>query len=213
MVAEKKIHRFWFSGVFEPTVDFFDLLNQQADKTMEGLNALSKWLKEDGVERCQIVRDLERQADEMKLNIENKLVVCFVTPFDREDIYGLSSSLDEVMNITKAVVREMEALSVSPEGTKLVEMSEILVEGTASLKASFEALRGNLRQAADHALQAKKTDTRTAKVYRQAMSELLEEDDIKHILRVKEIYKVMMEGAERIDRVGDYLLHAIVKMS
>jgi predicted phosphate transport protein (TIGR00153 family) len=216
MVAEKKVpksHLQWFSGIFEPTVDFFELLNVQADKTLEGVQALAKWLKEDGTDRCQIVRDLEKEADEMKLDLEKKLVRSFVTPFDREDIYELSTTMDEVINAAKNVCREMEAFQVAPQGTRLQEMAEMLVEGTTCLNTSIHALRTDLRLAADQALQTRKTDTRTAKVYRAAIQELLETDDFKRIFKVKEVYKVLMEGAERIDRVGETLLHAIVKMS
>ena len=213
MVAEKKKHLHWFSGIFEPTVDFFELLNKQADKTLEGWQALLQWLKEDGEEGGLRVKELERQADELKMDLERKLVSSFVTPFDREDIYELSSSIDEVINITKAVVREMQAMGVRTSGTKLVEMAELLIEGVISLQKSIKSLKSDLKMSSDHALQARKTDSRFAKLYRPAMAELLEQDDFKQIFRVREVYKVMVDGAERIDRVGECLLHAIVKMS
>lgn len=215
MTAGKKAQPLhWFSGVFEPTVDFYDLLNKQAEKTLEGMEALAVWLRmENPDERCQAVRDLEREADEMKMNVEKQLVSSFVTPFDREDIYELSASLDEVINAAKNVVREMEALNVTADGTKLAEMAELLVEGTKHLRDGIAALRKNLRGAADNALLARKTDTRLGKAYRTAVRELLELDDFKTIFRHKEVYKVMLAGAERIDKVGENLLHAIVKMS
>lgn len=204
----------WFSGIFEPTVDFYELLNKQAEKTLEGMKALSDWLKEENPdERCQTVRDLEREADEMKMNVERQLVSSFVTPFDREDIYELSASLDEVINTAKAVVREMDAFNVSASGTKLAEMADILVEGATCLRDGIFALRKNLREASNQALQARKIDTRSAKVYRQAVRDLLQLDDFKTIMRQKEVYKVLLTGAERIDKVGENLLHAIVKMS
>lgn len=213
MVAEKKAHLFWFSGIFEPTVDFYELLNRQADKTLEGVKALSVWMKEDGTERCQVVRDLEREADDMKMDIEQRLVSSFVTPFDREDIYELSTTLDEVINAAKAVVREMEAMNVTSEANHLIEMADMLVEGTTCLCNSIHALRKNLKEATEQALQSRKTDSRFAKIYRSAVNELLLQDDFKKIFRVKEVYKTLSVGAERIDRVGEKLLHAIVKMS
>ena len=213
MAAEKKAHLHWFSGIFEPTVDFYELLDLQVDKTLEGVQALSRWLKENGTDRGQSVRDLEREADEMKLDLERKLVKSFVTPFDREDIYELSATMDEVINSAKNVVREMEAMAVTSQGTRLVEMADMLVEGTTCLRVSIHALRTDLRVAGDQALHARKTDIRAAKIYRSAMQELLETDDFKKIFRIKEVYKVMMEGAEKINRVGEKLLHAIVKMS
>lgn len=213
MTAEKKHTLHWFGGIFEPTVDFYAMLNRQVDKTLEGMEALREWIKEGGEEGSQRVRELERQADELQMELEKKLVISFVTPFDREDIYELSASLDEVINSAKGVVREMEAMNVSTNGFKLLEMAEIIVEGTRSLQSSVHSLKKDLRDAAQHALQARKTDTRFGKVYRPAMRELLETDDFKTIFRVKEVYKVMLLASERIDQVGERLLHAIVKMS
>lgn len=213
MVAEKKTHLHWFSGIFEPTVDFFELLNKQADKTHEGMQALAKWLKEDGDERGQSVRDLEREADDLKMDLERKLVSSFVTPFDREDIFELSWTMDEVINSAKGVVREMEAMSVSAQGTRLVEMAEMLVEGTQLMKNSVHALKKDLREAGMQALQVRKTDSRFGKIYRPAVNELLEHHDFKTVFRVKEVYRVMLEAADRIDRVGETLLHTILKMS
>ena len=213
MAGDKRAHLNWFSGIFEPTVDFYGLLNNQVSKTLEGVQALAKWLKEDGTDRCQVVRDMEREADEMKLDLSRKLVKSFVTPFDREDIYELSATMDEVINSAKNVVREMEAMSVTSQETRLVELAEILVEGTTFIKNSIYALRTDLALAGDQALQARKTEPRAAKVYRQAIQELLELDDFKKVFRIKEVYKVMLEGSEKINRVGEKLLHAIVKMS
>ncbi len=213
MAAEKKAHLHWFSGIFEPTVDFFELLNLQADKTLEGVEALQEWMKDNSPENGQRVRTLEREADAMKLDVEKKLVISFVTPFDREDIYELSASLDEVINAAKGTVREMEAMQVSAEGTKLLELTDCLVEGTRYVRNAIHSLRKDLSTAQDQAVLARKTDGRSAKIYRVAMNELLEHDDFRRIFRVKEVYKMVLMAAERIDLVGERLLHAIVKMS
>lgn len=213
MDKESKRRHFWFGNIFEPMVDFYALLNHQANKTLEGMEALSDWLKEGGDERCQKVRTLEREADVLKIDLEQKLVECFVTPFDREDIFELSVSLDEVINAAKGVVREIEAFEVSPEGTALREMGELLVEGTHALQLSIFSLKKNLREAAEQALLARKAENRFTKVYRNAMRDLLKIDDFKVVMRTKEVYKAMLIGAERIDTVGEKLLHTIVKMN
>src|SRR5690348_3227265 len=97
-----------FGKVFEPKVDFYALLSQQANKTLEGMEALAEWMRSDSNERCQTVRVLEEEADQLKFQLGQKLVESFVTPIDREDIYDLSGRLDEVINAAKATLREME---------------------------------------------------------------------------------------------------------
>jgi hypothetical protein len=45
------------------------------------------------------------------------------------------------------------------------------------------------------------------------MVNLYEKDDLKVILKTSEVLRAMLNGATRIDRVGEKLLHVIVKMS
>ncbi|MFN8655524.1 MAG: DUF47 family protein [Candidatus Obscuribacterales bacterium] len=202
-----------FGGLFEPSADFYDMLSKQANKTLEGMEALQEWLgSQDEDARGQDVRDREREADELKFALGKKLVETFITPFDREDVYDLSLSLDEVINAAKGTVREVEAFEVPRQVKGMCDLAALLVEGTRCLAAAFAALRTDRREAAEQALMARKIENKVTKAYRLAISELFEEDDIKRILRFKEVYKTLLLAAEKIDVVGEKLLHAIIKM-
>ena len=214
MTAERKAARPWFGRIFEPTVNFYSLLSQQADKTFEGMQAMEQWLIAGGDHRCQRVRDLEDEADQLKIDLEQKLVDSFMTPFDREDIFEVSATLDEVINAAKAIVREVEAFEVLPQkNPELLDMAELLVHGTKNLQQSIALLGSDSKESAAYALQARKAENKFAKFYRHCMQELLHQDDIKLILRVTEVYRQMLQASERIDRVGETLQHVIVKMS
>jgi uncharacterized protein Yka (UPF0111/DUF47 family) len=204
--------RWQLPQVFSPPVDFYALLETQAAKTLEGVLALHAWIEEGDESNCQRVRDLEREADQLKLNLERKLVESFVTPFDREDIYDLSARLDEVINGAKYVVREIEALELSLKDSFLRSMSEVLVEGTRCLHLSFANLKSNLKEASDQASLACKSETRFSKIYRQAMRQLFALDDVKKILKTREVYRYMLQASEKVDKVGKKLSHIIVKI-
>lgn len=218
MVSDGAIVRtkWLFGRLFEPSHDFFEMLNRHAAKTLEGVRALSDWVNDqDCADRCQTVRDLENQADELKLDIGKKLTESFVTPFDREDIYDLSQRLDEVINAAKGVVREIEAYEVKPSdhAPAIGELCAILVEGTQCLVLSFAALKHDLQEAYHQAFLARKAENRLTKAYRQAVRELLTLDDLKLIMRVKEVYRSLLVNGEKVDNVAEKLLHAIIKMS
>ena len=202
----------WFGNIFELKTDFFALLKVQADKTLEGIKALEEWLERGVNDRCQTVKDLEKEADVLRLELAQKLFESFITPFDREDIYDLSVCLDEVINSAKSTVREMEAFEVSPDHQYLKDMASVLVEGTQHLTNSFASLGSNLGVAVAEAQLARKSDNKLTKMYRNAIRDLFTLDDVKTILRIKEVYKSMLATADHIDTVGEKLLHAIVKM-
>lgn len=202
-----------FGGLFAPSADFYDMLSKQADKTHEGMECLAVWLNNhDDDLRGQVVRDREREADELKFALRKKLVDSFITPFDREDVYDLCTSLDEVINAAKSTVREVEAFEIPRQTKGMCDLAALLVEGTRCLAASFSALRTNRNEALEQALKARKIENQVTKAYRIAISALFEEDDIKKILKFKEVYKALLSVAEKIDIVAEKLMHAIVKM-
>lgn len=204
----------WFSKVFEPQTDFYKILIDQATMTLRGLEALECWLNDGAQERCQTVREFESKADDIKLELQRKLVESFVTPFDREDIYDLSTRLDEVINSAKAAAREIEAFTVSPEDAYMNEMSRTLVEGARCLVNAFNNLKEkNFVEAEMQARLARKAENRLSKVYRQAMRELFSINDLKRIMRTVEVYRGFVQAAEHIDRVGAKLQHVIIKIS
>ncbi len=219
-MSEKKEHEkkdakdaTWLSRMFKPETDFFSLLAEQASITLEGMEALERWIQEGAHDRCQIVRDLEHKADKHKLKLAQHLVGTLITPIDREDIYDLSARLDEVINTGKRVVREMEAFEVRSERTELMHMAAILADGSRCLLSSFDNLGSDLVEAATQATLARKSDAKLDKLYRTSMPELFKEDDVKRIMKMVEIYRTMSYAGSRIDIVGEKLLHVIVKMS
>lgn len=201
--------------IFEPTVDFYALMNKHADKTLEGMRALVDWLEhEDSAERCQTVRDLETEADTIKFDIAKKLVESFITPMDREDIYDLSQRMDEVINSAKGIAREIEAFETKPsKHPEIIEMAAILVDGTQSLVTAIAGLKNQHEEAQKQAILACKSSNKLNKCYRRAVQNLLQLEDVKVIFRVQEVYKAMITGGEKIDLVGERLLHALMKLA
>ena len=61
------------------------------------------------------------------------------TPLDPEDIYELSERLDQVIGAAKDLVREAEALSLTPDPA-LAAMASLTVQGVDDLAEGFAAL-------------------------------------------------------------------------
>ena len=213
VTGEKKKKDSWFSKLFEPKVNFYLLLQQQAETTLEGMLALEEYMTTGTHELGQKVREREKFADQQKLSLERKLNDSFVTPFDREDIYDISTYMDEIINAGKATVRETEAMNLVPNDLIYKEMAGTLVEGTRAIHGCLHLLNTNLKEAAVHAQLARKSENRFNNTYREAMTQLYNKDDVKEILKTTEVLRCMMNAAMRIDRTGEKLLHVIVKMS
>lgn len=211
-MSESQTSESFLVRFFRTKTDFYGLLTEQADTTYQGVAALKKWIEEGSSDRCQLVRDLEHQADSQKMVIAEKLTDTLVTPIDREDIYDLSHRLDHVINGAKTTVREIEAFKLCTADVNLIRMAEVLEIGAKNLYESTRSLNGKLDQSLEHAHQARKCEREMELAYRDSVSELMESDDLKHIFRCREIYRTMLNTAQSIEGVGETLLHILIKI-
>src|SRR6185369_2449308 len=83
---------------------FFDMFAEMASNLSDGARLLKQTLEDfkDVDARVQQLKDIEHRSDDMTHNILTKLNQTFITPFDREDIYHLASSLDNVLDFIYA---------------------------------------------------------------------------------------------------------------
>ena len=81
---------------------FFDMFADVANNLCDGAKVLSDCLHHYDYERVPAVveriKEIEHHGDEMTHRILIKLNQTFITPFDREDIHLLTSSLDDVLD-------------------------------------------------------------------------------------------------------------------
>ena len=84
--------------------DFCEMLRSQAEKVLEGLDALHRWAEEKDPGQREKVKQVEQEADELRRILIEELNQTFVTPFDREDIFSLSRAIDDVMDYADRTV-------------------------------------------------------------------------------------------------------------
>src|SRR4030067_976099 len=93
---------------------FHKLIQEQASITYEGVRLLVKYLETQAPEIAEELALKEKEADEVRRILIDELNSTFVTPFDREDIFALSRSIDDVIDYADSTVSEMVVLRVKP---------------------------------------------------------------------------------------------------
>jgi len=86
------------------------MLSDQASKNLEGIEALGTFVQKQNQENTNRVREIEREADELRRILVEELHQTFVTPMDREDIFALSRAIDDIVDYANSTVDEMEHL-------------------------------------------------------------------------------------------------------
>ena len=99
------VSKHWF---LPKNPDLLGLLCEQSTITVDGMQALVAWAAgADGA--GDRVREYEHQADDKKRQLWRELRDAFSPPIDAEDLFSLSSDLDEVLNAAKNLVREIRS--------------------------------------------------------------------------------------------------------
>ena len=191
---------------------FFDLLTRQSEKTLEGLEALYAFAENGTKENASLVRNIERDADELRRILIEELDKTFVTPLDREDIYDLSRAIDDVVDYANTTVDEMEIYEVKGE-SHIKEMVNILRKAAREINDAVKILKDYPKIASEHAVKAKAYENSMEKAYHFALADLFKGSDTVYMLKMREIYRHLSNAADRGDEAANIISSIVMKHS
>src|SRR5262245_15465776 len=121
---------------------FFDLFKQMADEIRAAAVMLEELLAADPPDDSRVdgIKDAEHRCDALTHDTIQRLHRTFVTPFDREDLYSMATSLDNVMDAidhAAALVRLYRITVVRP-GAR--ELAHTVTGATERLHSAMDAL-------------------------------------------------------------------------
>jgi predicted phosphate transport protein (TIGR00153 family) len=193
---------------------FVQLLIEQAEITLHGMDALESYMKKRSAKHAATVRQAEKDADEVRRILIDELNRTFVTPIDREDLFALSRAIDDVMDYADATVEEMEILDVEPNDY-LRRLVSLLQDAAEELHLAMLRLKNNPGVASEHASRAKALENRVEQVYREAVADLFSgPEDIHHVmemLKLRELYRHLSNCADRGDEAANVIHDIVVK--
>lgn len=196
--------------------DFLKQLGEQAKKTCEGLEALEAYMKDGDESQAKRLQALEKEADELRRLLIDDLNHSFVTPIDREDLFALSRTIDDVIDYGYSTLDEMVTLGVKPN-VYLQRLASILREAAEELYLAVIQLKKRPQVALDHAGRAKALENRAESVYRSAVADLFKDtktvEDVIEVLKMREIYRHLSNAADRGDEAANIIGDVVVKMT
>jgi predicted phosphate transport protein (TIGR00153 family) len=195
---------------------FLQLIHEQASLTLEGLEALKLFMVSRDPVASALLSKKEKEADEARRILIDELNKTFITPFDREDIFSLSRTIDDVLDYAYSTVSEMEILKVEPTNF-MQNMASLLRDAAYELLMAVDRLEDHPGVANDHAQRAKSLENRVEEVYRSALADLFSGvEDIQHVIRMmksREVYRHLSNAADRGDEAANVIADIIVKIT
>ena len=198
--------------IFPRERNFYAMLSAQASKSLEGIEALVRFVETPNPENAKGVKDKEQEADELRRVLIEDLDTSFVTPLDREDIFALSRVVDDIVDYANTTVDEMEIYEVGPD-KHLREMVDILRKGAREIADAVKILKSYPHIAMEHAIQAKSYENAMEKAYHAALADLFKRTDTVYMLKMREIYRHLSNAADRSDAAANIICSIVMKSS
>jgi predicted phosphate transport protein (TIGR00153 family) len=193
---------------------FIERLNQQSELGVEATEALQDYMGKANKKNAQRVRQLEKEADEVRRILIDELNRTFVTPIDREDISALSRALDDILDDTWFTINEMDILDVEPN-EHLQEMAAQLCQGAGEIKLAIDRLQQHPSVASTHAIRARSVKGDIETLYAKALADLFRKpkgvENVIMMLKLREIYRHLFHAGGRIGDAADIIDDIIVK--
>jgi predicted phosphate transport protein (TIGR00153 family) len=194
---------------------FIKMIQDQAVLTLQGMEALKSYMSKEDPNAAANVTKSEKEADEARRILIDELNRTFVTPFDREDIFTLSRTIDDVLDYAYSTVSEMEILKVEPTPF-MVRMASLLRDAAYEICMATDRLDEHPSVSSEHAQRAKALENRVEDVYREALADLFSgAEDIAHVvkmLKLREVYRHLSNASDRGDEAANVIADIVVKI-
>jgi uncharacterized protein Yka (UPF0111/DUF47 family) len=197
---------------------FYGFFSNAAVNLVRGAEILSE-LKGDKPDYQSIsdrMGEIEHANDDVTHEMLRKLNSTFVTPFDREDIYRLGSTLDDVMDHMEAAANLIYLYGLSELPSLPREMSELVttIEACAEVTAQAMPRLKAQKKLEEYWIEVNRLENQGDRAYRMLLVRLFSgEYDALTVLKLKEVADELEAAVDAFEHVANTVETIAVKES
>lgn len=195
---------------------FYGMFATSGENLVTGARLLKELLGADMSARKDIaekMRGAEHAGDEATHAIMRELNETFITPFDREDIYRLASSLDDVMDAMEAAVDLVVLYQIGELPPEVADQVDVL-ERAAELTAEAMPRLRSMKDLKEFWIELNRLENQADQVYRRLLARLFSgEYDALTVLKLKEVVDQLEAAADAFEHVANTVETIAVKES
>src|SRR5256714_6340958 len=187
--------------------EFFVLYSRASRNAVEIARLLVRLLEEfpsnSGLLRD--IKELEHEGDRLTRELVDLLNRTFVTPFDRDDMYQLSSALDDICDHIDEAAGNISGYGVSQIRPAAKDQAQVILRATEKLREAVERVDG-FKNADRQLHELRDLEDEGDRLNREAVSQLVKtEDDAVAIIRLKGIHEALEEAGEACGKPANVL--------
>jgi predicted phosphate transport protein (TIGR00153 family) len=194
---------------------FFDLFEEAAANIQRAADLLDQMLR-GFPENADLARDIlicEQEGDRITHDIIHRLNETFVTPIDREDIYGLASALDDVVDYIEEVADYLGLYKIEAPFEQAQRLAQVLLQASRQLAGAMPRLR-DFDDISHYTVEINRLENDGDRISREAMAALFEGGiDPMVVIRWKDIYERLEAAIDATETVANILEGIVIKNS
>ena len=194
---------------------YFAFFSQMTSYIFDASRLLVEMLADGGQhkydEYAQRIKSIEHACDELTHTVSTRLNQSFITPFDREDIFVLSTALDDIVDLIDEAARAMVMFDLHESSSHARHFADVLHRMAVQLHEIINVLAKPVgitpRLVEIHRLENEGDD-----IYHAAIAELFrQQTDPLTVLKWKEIYEKLEAAVDRCENVANIIESMIIK--
>jgi len=197
---------------------FYQLFEVVAEELVKMGVALKEVVNEPDFEKraalIKKIEDMEHVNDDHTHQIFTELSRNFITPFDREDIHSLATSLDDIADYIYASAKKINFYRVNPNDIGIQKFADLICLGCVQVHKAVTELRNmkNMRQITDALVAINSIENQGDDIFDMSIERLFAtEPDAKEVIKKREIYQIMEVVTDKCEDAANVIESIIIK--
>ncbi len=197
---------------------FYQLFEVVAAELVKMGEALKEVVHEPDFEKRAVlikkIEDMEHVNDDHTHQIFTELSRNFITPFDREDIHALATSLDDIADYIYGSAKKINFYRVNPNDIGIQKFADLISLGCVQVHKAVTELRNmkNMRQITDALVAINSIENQGDDIFDMSIERLFAtEPDAKEVIKKREIYQIMEVVTDKCEDAANVIESIIIK--
>jgi len=194
---------------------FFQMFSAMSDNLVTGARTLVDLFADyrDVEKTIDTVQKIERQGDELTHSILTKLNQTFITPFDREDIHQLASSLDDVLDFVNASGARLVMYRITDPPPAAGELAKIILLQSQELQKAVSLLQKQKNGGVlSHCVEINRLENEADQISQNGIATLFDnEKDPINLIKTKELLEFLERATDKAEDAANVLETVVLK--
>ncbi|NUN69663.1 MAG: DUF47 domain-containing protein [Bacteroidetes bacterium] len=192
----------------------FDKLAQTIVEAADTLRTLPSQAKNEREATVKKIQELEQKADSITHEIYTELNKTFVTPFDREDVHLLASTLDDVLDYIDGSAKRFHMYKIKKNSPDIQKLTDIIYQSAVEVQRGV-LLVADMKRADELQKILQKInqfENDADAIFNQAIAELFDkEEDAIELIKTKEVLVNLETTTDKCEDVANVLETLFIK--